>query len=202
MADNSISNGETSKPEKVSFVDVDAERDVNLNLDYNVADERLNAVVRQMGLTRLRKVQAVAIQRRLFFRKSLLVISPSGSGKTLVGELAAANCVLEGLGKAAYLVPLKALATEKYKHFQRHYALLGIKVEISIGDYDLPPEDLAGADIVIMTYEKLDSMLRSARGGLSGAFGCLVIDEIHVMGEQERGPRLESLLIRATRALG
>ena len=133
MADNSISNGETSKPEKVSFVDVDAERDVNLNLDYNVADERLNAVVRQMGLTRLRKVQAVAIQRGLFFRKSLLVISPSGSGKTLVGELAAANCILEGLGKAAYLVPLKALATEKYKHFQRHYARLGIKVEISIG---------------------------------------------------------------------
>ncbi|MEX2755976.1 MAG: DEAD/DEAH box helicase, partial [Candidatus Sigynarchaeota archaeon] len=185
-----------------TVIDVDAARDVNLDLDYNIADERLNAVVRQMGLARLRKVQAVAIQRGLFFRKSLLVISPSGSGKTLVGELAAANCVLEGLGKAAYLVPLKALATEKYKHFQRHYARLGIKIEISIGDYDLPPEDLADADIVVMTYEKLDSMLRSARGGLAGAFGCLVIDEIHVMGEAERGPRLESLLIRATRALG
>ena len=53
-------------------IDVDAERDVNLDLGYNVQDERLNAIVRQMGLTRLRKVQAVAIQRGLFFRRSLL----------------------------------------------------------------------------------------------------------------------------------
>nr|MDO8087833.1 DEAD/DEAH box helicase [Candidatus Sigynarchaeum springense] len=154
MADDAIGKQEIPRSNASTIIDVDAEREVNLDLDYNVQDDRLNAVVRQMGLTRLRKVQAVAIQRGLFFRKSLLVISPSGSGKTLVGELAAANCVLEGLGKAAYLVPLKALATEKYKHFQRHYARLGIKVEISIGDYDLPPEDLAGADIVVMTYEK------------------------------------------------
>ncbi len=189
-------------PRPAMVVDVDAEQNVNLDLDYNIQDERLNAIVKQMGLTSLRNVQAVAIQKGLFFRQSLLVFSPSGSGKTLVGELAAVNSVIESFGKAAYLVPLKALATEKYKHFLKYYGCLGIKIEISIGDYDLPPEDLAAADLVIMTYEKLDSMLRSARGNLVGTFGCLVIDEIHVMGEQERGPRLESLVIRATRALG
>jgi len=183
-------------------IDVDAEKDINLDLDYNVNDTRLTAILRQNGLKQLRRIQAVAIQRGLFFRQSMLVISPSGSGKTLIGELAAVNSIIESFGKAAYLVPLKALATEKYKYFVRSYSRLGIKIEISIGDYDLPAKDLAEADLVIMTYEKLDSMLRSSRGTMAGTFGALVIDEIHVMGEQERGPRLESLVIRASKALG
>jgi len=183
-------------------VDVDAEKDINLDLDYNVNDTRLNAILRQNGMKVLRRIQAVAIQRGLFFRQSMLVISPSGSGKTLIGELAAINSIIESFGKAAYLVPLKALATEKYKYFVKSYTRLGIKIEISIGDYDLPAEDLAEADLVVMTYEKLDSMLRSSRGTMAGTFGALVIDEIHVMGEPERGPRLESLVIRASKALG
>lgn len=192
----------SAKLPKPTVIDVDAEQGVELGLDFNVQDARLNAILRQSGMVKLRKIQAVALQHGLFFRQSMLVISPSGSGKTLIGELAAINSIIESFGKAAYLVPLKALATEKYKHFMKCYARLGIKIEISIGDYDLPAEDLADADLVVMTYEKLDSMLRSARGLLSGTFGCLVIDEIHVMGEQERGPRLESLIIRASRALG
>ncbi len=202
MAGISLVDRQPPRSKAGVVVDVDAEQNVNLDINYNVQDDRLNSILKQMGLTSLRKIQAVAIQRGLFFRQSLLVFSPSGSGKTLVGELAAVNSIIESFGKAAYLVPLKALATEKYKHFLKHYARLGIKIEISIGDYDLPPEDLVAADLVIMTYEKLDSMLRSARGSLAGTFGCLVIDEIHIMGEQERGPRLESLVIRATRALG
>src|SRR5271157_6056032 len=192
----------SAKPSKPTVIDVDAEQGVELELDFNVQDARLNAILRQTGMVKLRKIQAVALQHGLFFRQSMLVISPSGSGKTLIGELAAINSIIESFGKAAYLVPLKALATEKYKHFVKCYARLGIKIEISIGDYDLPAEDLVDADLVVMTYEKLDSMLRSSRGLLSGTFGCLVIDEIHVMGEQERGPRLESLIIRASRALG
>ncbi|HME51804.1 MAG TPA: DEAD/DEAH box helicase [Candidatus Lokiarchaeia archaeon] len=190
------------KLSKPTVIDVDAEQNIDLSLDFNVQDTRVNAILRQSGMAQLRKIQAVALQHGLFFRQSMLVISPSGSGKTLIGELAAINSIIESFGKAAYLVPLKALATEKYKHFVKCYARLGIKIEISIGDYDLPAEDLVDADLVVMTYEKLDSMLRSSRGLLSGTFGCLVIDEIHVMGEQERGPRLESLIIRASRALG
>ena len=191
-----------TKPSKPTVINVDAEQNIDVSLDFNVQDARLNSILRQSGMSKLRKIQAVALQHGLFFRQSMLVISPSGSGKTLIGELAAINSIIESFGKAAYLVPLKALATEKYKHFVKCYARLGIKIEISIGDYDLPPEDLVDADLVVMTYEKLDSMLRSSRGLLSGTFGCLVIDEIHVMGEQERGPRLESLIIRASRALG
>ncbi len=56
-------------------VGVDTEQNVNLDLDYNIQDERLNAIMKQMGFTSLRKIQAVAIQKGLLFRQSLLVFS-------------------------------------------------------------------------------------------------------------------------------
>ncbi|HME53281.1 MAG TPA: DEAD/DEAH box helicase, partial [Candidatus Lokiarchaeia archaeon] len=114
----------SAKPSKPTVIDVDAEQGVELELDFNVQDARLNAILRQTGMVKLRKIQAVALQHGLFFRQSMLVISPSGSGKTLIGELAAINSIIESFGKAAYLVPLKALATEKYKHFVKCYARL------------------------------------------------------------------------------
>ncbi|MFX0101645.1 MAG: DEAD/DEAH box helicase [Candidatus Hodarchaeota archaeon] len=177
-------------------------KDVNVTLQENVRNQRMLDALRKSGLRELRPVQALAMQNGLFFRRSMLVCSPSGSGKTLIGELAAVNSILEGYGKAAYLVPLKALATEKYKHFVKLYGPHGIKVEISIGDYDIPAEDLMEADLVVMTYEKMDSMLRSISGELKGVFGTIIIDEIHVVGDEGRGPRLESLIIRMARLLG
>nr|MDO8088594.1 helicase-related protein [Candidatus Sigynarchaeum springense] len=51
MVEN-VSKGSTiPRCKESTVIDVDAERDVNLDLDYNVQDERLNAIVRQMGLT-------------------------------------------------------------------------------------------------------------------------------------------------------
>jgi len=183
-------------------IDVDAAECVDLGIDANVADPRLNAMLKQRGMRSLRKVQAVALQHGLLAGQSMLVVSPSGSGKTLIGELAAVNAILQGNGKAVYLVPLKALASEKHQQFETTLAPLGITVALSIGDLDQPPDIMASADLVVMTYEKLDSMLRVARGVLAKTCGCLVIDEFHVMGEAERGPRLESLVMRAAGALG
>ena len=192
----------TGEAGRITIVDVDARENVDLTLETNIPNDRLRSVLRQRKLVPLRPVQALAAQNGLFFRRAMLVCSPSGSGKTLIGEMVSLNSIFEGYGKAAYLVPLKALATEKYKEFVRNYAPLGIKIEISIGDYDLPPEDLMAADLVIMTYEKLDSMIRSQARSLRDVFGALIIDEIHVMGEAGRGPRLESLIVRASRVLG
>ena len=183
-------------------IKVDESQDVNLSLGFNVTNPLLNLSLKQRGIKELRKIQAIAIQEGLFFRKGMLVFSPSGSGKTLIGELAAMNSVLEGCGKSIYLVPLKALAMEKYKYFVKYYSQIGLKIEISIGDYDMPVEDLVEADVAIMTYEKLDSMLRVLKDDLQGQFGTIVIDEIHIMGEEKRGPRLESLIMRLRRCLG
>ena len=133
----------------------------------------------------------------MFFRKSFLVSAPSGSGKTLIGELCAITNIFQKFGKSVYLVPFKALATQIYFHFKRSYERFGIKVELSIGDYDLDDKKLSQAHILITTYEKLDSILRNFHDKeWIFEISTVIIDEIHIIGESDRGPRLESLIVR------
>ena len=164
-----------------------------------VQDERILRVLFEQKIFKLRQIQREAIQKGLFFRKSFLVCAPSGSGKTLIGEISAVNNVFQKFGKSIYLVPYKALATEKYTHFKRSYERFGITTELSIGDYDVDDSRLAKADIIVTTYEKMDSILRNfSEKEWIFDISTIIIDEIHILGESSgsRGPRLESLIVR------
>jgi replicative superfamily II helicase len=164
-----------------------------------VQDERILRVLFEQKIFKLREIQKEAIQKGLFFRKSFLVCAPSGSGKTLIGEISVVNNVFQKFGKSIYLVPYKALATEKYFHFKRSYERFGITTELSIGDYDVDDSRLAKADIVVTTYEKMDSILRNfSEKEWIFDISTVIIDEIHILGESSgsRGPRLESLIVR------
>ena len=127
----------------------------------------------------LRDIQKEAVRKGLFFRKLFLVCAPSGSGKTLIGELCAVNNVFQKFGKSVYLVPFKALATEKFFHFKKAYGKYGVKVEISIGDYDIDDSKLEKADIIVTTYEKMDSIIRNFydKEWIS-EFSTIIIDEV------------------------
>ncbi|MFX1532335.1 MAG: DEAD/DEAH box helicase [Promethearchaeota archaeon] len=162
-----------------------------------IPDKRILRVLFENKIFELRDIQKEAIRKGLFFRKSFLICAPSGSGKTLVGELCAVNNVFQKFGKSVYLVPFKALATEKFFHFKKGYGKYGIKVEISIGDFDIDDSKLEKADIIITTYEKMDSIIRNFydKDWIS-EFSSIIIDEIHIIGESDRGPRLESLIVR------
>jgi helicase len=154
-------------------------------------------VLFEQKIFKLHKIQKEAIKSGLFFRKSFLVCAPSGSGKTLIGEICAIHNVFQNFGKSVYLVPFKALATEKYFHFKNNYERFGISVELSIGDYDVDDSKLEKADIIITTYEKMDSILRNFYDKEWIFFiSTVIIDEIHTIGEFDRGPRLESLIVR------
>src|SRR3989338_7346200 len=86
-------------------------------------------------ITMLRPAQEKSIKNGLLEGKNLLVCTPTASGKTLIAELASLKSIIEGKGKAIYIVPLKALASEKYKDFKRRYDNAA-KVALSIGDFD------------------------------------------------------------------
>ena len=162
-----------------------------------IQDERILRVLFEQKIFKLRKIQKEAIQKGLFFRKSFLVCAPSGSGKTLIGEISAINNVFQKFGKSIYLVPYKALATEKYVHFKKSYERFGIITELSIGDYDVDDSRLAEADLIVTTYEKMDSILRNfSDKEWIFDISTIIIDEIHIIGESSRGPRLESLIVR------
>ena len=162
-----------------------------------IQDERILRVLFEQKIFKLRQIQKEAIQKGLFFRKSFLVCAPSGSGKTLIGELSALNNVFHKFGKSIYLVPYKALATEKYVHFKKFYERFGVKTELSIGDYDVDDSRLEKADLIVTTYEKMDSILRNfSDKEWIFDISTIIIDEIHIIGESSRGPRLESLIVR------
>lgn len=155
-------------------------------------DPRLYEIVASQGFDVLRPSQAKSIKAGLFERKSLLVCTPTGSGKTLVGELACVQSILSRCGKAIYVVPLKSLATEKYKDFQKKYGAL-CRIAITIGDLDGEDPNLGTHDLIIATSEKLDSLIRRRIPWLSD-IATVVIDEIHLLNDNSRGPTLEIVI--------
>lgn len=140
----------------------------------------------------LRPSQEKAIKAGLFEGNNLLICTPTASGKTLVGEFAFINAILNKRKKAIYIVPLKALATEKKKSFLDRYDGL-FKVALSIGDMDSNDSYLANYDLIICTSEKLDSLIRHNAPWLSD-ISCVIVDEIHLLNDPGRGPTLEILI--------
>jgi len=79
-------------------------------------------------------LQAMAVTRHnLMNNQSLIISAPTSSGKTFCGEMAAVANLFKRK-KVIFLVPLKAIAEEKYSDFCQKYAPLGIKVAISTRD--------------------------------------------------------------------
>lgn len=152
----------------------------------------LYRVLEGKRLEDLRPSQEKAIGAGLLDGKNILVCSPTASGKTLVAEIAMLQSILNRKGKAIYIVPLKALATEKYREFTRRYGHL-IKIAVSIGDTDSSDGYLSKYDMVITTSEKLDSLIRHHTPFLDEVF-CVVVDEIHLLNDAGRGPTLEIVI--------
>jgi len=145
------------------------------------------------GIRELRPAQRKSIEAGLLEGKNLLVCTPTASGKTLVAELAMLNNLLNHPGKkAVYIVPLKALASEKFRQFRKKYGHL-IKIALSIGDLDSDDPYLANYDMIICTSEKFDSLIRHKAPWLS-MVSVVIIDEIHLLNDPSRGPTLEILI--------
>jgi len=141
--------------------------------------------------TNLTPIQEKSIQSGLLENKSLLVCAPTASGKTLIATIAISNTLQRG--KAVYLVPLKALANEKYKEYKELFQNTQYKVIKSTGDIDSESSYLANYDLLILTTEKLDSLLRHKVSWVN-QIKLVIVDEIHLLNDPNRGPTLEVIL--------
>ncbi len=131
---------------------------------------------------------------------SLLVVAPTSSGKTMIGEVAAIQAVTSGK-KAAFLLPYRALVNEKFEEFTERYTAAGLRVARCSGDAtDGIGPVLAGRfDLGFFTYETfLNLALGSPR--LLTQLGLVVVDEGQFITDPQRGITVElifSLLLRA-----
>ena len=148
------------------------------------------------GLTKLYPPQNDAIKAGLLKGKSVLVSAPTASGKTLIATLAIISYLSKNKGKVIYLSPLRALAAEKFLEFKKLEKIsIGnkIKVGISTGDYENIEKKLEKNNILILTNEKMDSIIRHGAEWID-EIGLVISDEIHLIGDDSRGPTLEMIL--------
>ncbi len=125
--------------------------------------------------------------------ESVLVAAPTGSGKTLVAEYAAARA-LDGGGKAFYTTPIKALSNQKFAELSTRYG--AHRVGLLTGDVS----HQASAPIVVMTTEVLRNMLFS-RSALLDGLEVVVLDEVHYLQDPYRGSVWEEVLVLAPRSI-
>ena len=156
-------------------------------------------IILKRGFDELYPPQADAFGLGVLDGRSLVLASPTASGKTLVAEVCALKHVVERGGKVIYLTPLRALAWEKYEDFQVYSSLTRldgrqIRVGVSTGDLDSRSAWLGDYDIVITTNEKCDSLLRHRSPWMDGVT-LVIADEIHLIGN-DRGPTLEVAIAR------
>ena len=166
-----------------------------------ITDEAVRALISQLGYSFLYPPQEMALKRGILEDKRILVTTPTASGKTLIAMMAILKAVEKGM-KAVYLTPLRALASEKYDDLKVLEKLdLGdsrIRVEVATSDYDSSGKELAGADVIVLTNEKMDTLFRHNAEWL-GDVGIFVSDEVHLIGDRERGPTLEMMLTKIRR---
>ena len=162
--------------------------------------DSVKAIIAKAGYDTLYPPQEDAIKAGVLEGKNIVLASPTASGKTLVAELVILKSILEKGGKALYLTPLRALASEKYEDFQKYTGVekapgRRVRVAVTSGDYDSSDVFLANFDIIISTNEKADSLLRH-RSPWIADISVVVADEIHLLTEADRGPTLEVVLTR------
>jgi superfamily II RNA helicase len=116
----------------------------------------------------------------------VVVVAPSGSGKTWIAERAIWRALANGQ-TVCYTTPLKALSNQKFRRFR---ALFGYH---SVGLLTGERRENAGAPVVVATTEILRNQLYG-----QGPFPQLIIlDEAHYLADPDRGSAWEEVIALA-----
>lgn len=151
---------------------------------------------------RLNPLQSRAVPRVLATDGHIMVVAPTSSGKTLIGEVAALRSIVSDGKPAVWLLPARALAAE-VAAIARRWNALGIATVELTGESNMSSDAVSRAQLWVATTEKFEALYRRASlKDFIGRIGCLIIDEVHLVGDPARGATLESLIARLRAAEG
>jgi superfamily II RNA helicase len=121
----------------------------------------------------------------------VLACAPTGSGKSLCAEFAIDFFSKKGK-KSIYCSPIKSLSNQKYYDFQRKFP--STSIGLITGDIKINNE----ADVLIMTTEILLSTILNTNNSSFNVedIGCVIFDEIHMIGDKDRGHVWENSILR------
>ncbi|XP_063363913.1 probable ATP-dependent DNA helicase HFM1 [Cydia amplana] len=150
-------------------------------------------------------VQSRIIEDALYSDKSLVVCAPTGSGKTVVFELAILQLLMHmedthnnGDFKIIYMAPVKAVCNERLTEWYPKLTKLGLLCIEVTGDTEVDFSQLSPYRVIITTPEKWDMLTRRWRDhrGLVEMIKLFLIDEVHILNDETRGPVLEAVVSR------
>lgn len=179
-------------------------RGISERIDRLVTE--LASVGRETPVFSLLPSQQDALKQSLLDPTRIAVIlqMPTSAGKTLLAEFAIAqtfDAYRDGT-RVVYLTPTRALATQVRRTLTQDLGPLGISVSAAGSAFEEDPYELQllkEADgVVVATPEKLDLLLRTHLDWFQG-LRLIVVDEAHLIGDGERGVRLELLLANIRR---
>jgi pre-mRNA-splicing helicase BRR2 len=163
-----------------------------------------NAELEKLYTNKLGYKQMLPIQTQIFKAvfetdESLFVGAPTGSGKTLLAELAA-HRYLKSTEKqirspAIYVSSIKALVKDKFEEWSEKFKDLGYKIGMLSGQSMQDNRTFEASDIIFTTPDCLDMLTRKWTKKQSILnIRLIIIDEIHLLGES--GSVLETTLSR------
>ncbi|MDE4908044.1 DEAD/DEAH box helicase [Methanogenium marinum] len=156
--------------------------------------------VEASGVKYLMPVQQLCVEAGLLKGKDQLVVAATASGKTFIGEMAGVKNLSESRGSTFFLVPLVALANQKYRRFSERYGdFMNVSLLTGVSRIHLPgnrenARRSMKSDIIVGTYEGVDHHLRM--GKHLAKVGTVVIDEVQMLEDADRGHRLDGLIAR------
>ncbi|XP_036822815.1 probable ATP-dependent DNA helicase HFM1 [Oncorhynchus mykiss] len=148
-------------------------------------------------------VQSKALDDVLYTGKNVVACAPTGSGKTVLFELAIIRLLMETTEpwrnvKAVYMAPIKALCSQRFEDWKKKFEPLGLSCKELTGDTEIDDFfEIQDAHIIMTTPEKWDSMTRKWRDNcLLQLVRLFLIDEVHVVKDTTRGATLEVVVSR------
>ncbi|XP_043859042.1 probable ATP-dependent DNA helicase HFM1 [Dromiciops gliroides] len=148
-------------------------------------------------------IQSKALDDLLYTDRNFVVCAPTGSGKTVIFELAITRLLMEvplpWLNiKIVYMAPIKALCSQRFDDWKKKFGPIGLTCKELTGDTAVDDLfEIQHAHIIMTTPEKWDSMTRKWRdNSLVQLVRLFLIDEVHVVKDENRGPTLEVVITR------
>ena len=129
--------------------------------------------------------------------KNLVYSAPTSAGKTLVAELLMLKKVLEDKKKAILIFPFVSIAREKMFSLKKLLKDSHVRVGGFMGSHH-PKGGFKAVDIAVCTIEKANSLVNRLLedSAMFDKLGIIVVDELHLLGDPQRGYLLELLLTK------
>ena len=168
--------------------------------------DELVSIDREQPVFSLLPAQQEALRKSLLdsSRMAIVLQMPTSAGKTLLAEFSLLQTfdAFREAARAVYIVPTRALATQVRRTLTEDLRPLGINISAAGSAFEEDPYELQLLEdsdgVIVSTPEKLDLLLRSHPEWFT-ALRLVVVDEAHLIQDNERGARLELLLVNIRR---